>query len=174
MSTNAVSLSRAGTAKSSSTPESTNAPVSSIGTSSTPAVMRARTPATAPAPASAAVSSQATGSPNVSALGRSAPPPACCPPKNTAIPTGVSSTTTSTRRYCMNATSRSSAPSSPDMPTIPDAPPAIIPSAAVGGSSGVVRARIAPHRRLRPSVASETSATASHESASALRASASR
>ena len=74
----------------------------------------------------------------------------------------------------MNATSRSSAPSSPDMPTIPDAPPAIIPSAAVGGSSGVVRASTSPHSRLRPSVASETSATGSHELASARSASLSR
>ena len=46
----------------------------------------------------------------------------------------------STRRYCMNATSRPSAPSSSDIATIPDAPPAIIPSAAVGGSTNVKRA----------------------------------
>ena len=43
------------------------------------------------------------------------------------------------------------------MPTIPEAPPAIIPSAAVGGSSAVVRARIAPAIRQSPSVAAQTS-----------------
>ena len=154
ISENAVWLSSGGTAKSPSAPVRTSAPVSSIGTSSTPAVTRARTPATAPAAASAAVSTQSSGSPNVPpAAGRWPPPPWCGPGKKTAIPIGVSSTTTSTRRYCMNATSRSSAPSSPDMPTIPDAPPAIMPSAAVGGSSGVTRVSTAPHSRLSPSVA---------------------
>ena len=71
----------------------------------------------------------------------------------------------------MNATSRSSAPSSPDIPTIPDAPPAIIPSAAVGGSSGVVRVRIAPAARLSASVAAETSSTGTSDPATARSAS---
>ena len=146
--------------------------MSSIGTSSTPAGIRERTPATPPTPASAAVTGQASGSPNVSLIGTA--PVACSPPKNSAITTGVTSTTTSTRRYCMNATSRSSAPSSPDMPTMPDAPPAIIPSAAVGRSSTVVRASIHPAARLSAMVASETSVIASHESPSARRMSASR
>ena len=74
----------------------------------------------------------------------------------------------------MKATSRSSAPSSLDMPTIPDAPPAIMPSAAVGRSSVVVRASTAPPARLSPIVASEMSATGSHDPASARSVSASR
>ena len=54
---------------------------------------------------------------------------------------------------------------------MPDAPPAIMPSAAVGGSSGVVRASSAPASRLAASVAKDTSATGSHEPASSRRAS---
>ena len=103
--------------------------------------------------------------------GGGAPPLPCSPPNSTAIASGVRSTTTSTRRYCMNATSRSSPPSSPDIPTIPDAPPAIIPSSAVGGSSGVVRASTAPAARLSASVAADTASTGTTEPASARNAS---
>ncbi len=60
------------------------------------------------------------------------------------------------------------------MPTIPDAPPAIIPSAAVGASSGVVRARIAPAIRHSPSVAAEIRSTGSQDPARARSASACR
>ena len=56
----------------------------------------------------------------------------------------------------MIATSRSSAPSSRAMPTMPEAPPAIIPSAAVGGSASVVRVRMRPQARLSTSVAALT------------------
>ena len=56
----------------------------------------------------------------------------------------------------MNATSRSSPPRSPAMPTIPDAPPAIIPSVAVGRSSSVKRASIQPVAMLSASVAALT------------------
>ena len=51
---------------------------------------------------------------------------------NVAIGTssGVTSTTMSTRRYCMNATRRSSPPRESALPTMHDAPPATMPSDA--------------------------------------------
>jgi hypothetical protein len=55
------------------------------------------------------------------------------------------------------------------MPMIPDAPPATMPSAAVGGSSPTVRTSTQPQRRLRASVAALTIATGSHAPATALR-----
>ncbi len=71
----------------------------------------------------------------------------------------------------MKATSRSSAPRSSAIVTIPEAPPAIIPSVAVGTSSGVVRASRRPAPMLSPSVAALTEVTGSQSSASALSAS---
>ena len=146
--------------------------MTTIGPSSTPAVIRSRAAAAAPASAKATVAAHSHASPNVLAPGTAAAP--CWPPKNSAMPIGVTTTTTSTRRYCMKATSRSSAPSSPDMPTIPEAPPAISPSAAVAGSSSVVRARMAPAARLSPSVPAVTSSTGTSEPATARSASACR
>ena len=98
-------------------------------------------------------------------LGRPAAAAASPPPK-TAISSGVSSTTTSTRRYCMKATSRSSAPRSSAIVTIPDAPPAIIPSVAVGHVERRCSGRAAsPAPMLMPSVAALTSVTGSQSCA---------
>ena len=64
----------------------------------------------------------------------------------------------------MNATSRSSAPRSPAIATIPDAPPATIPSEAVGRSSRPMRARTRPAAMVTASVATLTSVTGSQRS----------
>ena len=71
----------------------------------------------------------------------------------------------------MNATRRSSPPRSSAIVTMPEAPPAIIPSVAVGMSSGVERASRRPAPMLSASVAALTSVTGSQESVSALSAS---
>ena len=71
----------------------------------------------------------------------------------------------------MNATRRSSPPRSSAIVTIPDAPPAIIPSVAVGTSSAVKRASTRPAPMLSPSVAALTSVTGSQSSPSAFSAS---
>ncbi len=152
---------------SNSTPASVSAPATSIGPSSAPAGTRASRAATAAVGAIAAVSSQSRGSPSAV----SPAPAATLPPPKTAISSGVSRTTISTRRYCMNATTRSSPPRSEAIVTIPDAPPAIIPSVAVGTSSGVQRASRRPAPMLIPSVAALTSVTGSQSSPSASSAS---
>ena len=69
----------------------------------------------------------------------------------------------------MNATSRSSPPSSRAIVMMPDAPPAIIPSAAVGAVDvGHARGHQAGAASETPSVAALTSATGSQSSPSAF------
>ena len=150
------------------TPASVSAPETSIGPSSVPAGMCTARAASAASGAISATISQSRGwakAPGPCAVGRLSPPP------KIAISSGVSNTTTSTRTYCMNATSRSSAPSSSAIVTIPEAPPAIIPSVAVGRSSSVQRASAQPVPMLSPSVAALTISTGSQSPASALSAS---
>ncbi len=134
-----------------------------IGASSDAPGNRTRRLKPQPASAAPAVSAHARASPITGSEGASGS--AGAPGKKIATRTGVRSTISSTRRYCMNATSRSSAPSSSEIPTIPDAPPATMPSAAVGPSSEVRRARTIPATSEMPSVAAVTSASGSHPSA---------
>ncbi len=89
--------------------------------------------------------------------------PAEWPGNSTATSSGVSSTTTSTRTYCMKATRRSSAPSSWAIVTMPEAPPATMPSAPVARSTPVAQDSATPQARLISSVAAPTSSTGSHE-----------
>ena len=88
--------------------------------------------------------------------------PSAVPPNARLTITGVSTTITSTRRYCMKATSRSSPPSSRAIATMPEAPPATIPSDAVAGSTPVTRASSSPAAIVSASVATLTSSTGSH------------
>jgi hypothetical protein len=67
----------------------------------------------------------------------------------------------------MKATRRSSPPRSRAIAVIPDAPPATMPSAAVGRSRSVTRAVMTPTAREMASVAALTSATGSQSSPSA-------
>ena len=168
MPANATSRSTGGTTKPSGSRRPTT-PARSIGPSSDPAGSRVSRATRMPAGARIADRTQPSTSPNVPTP--SSGVPAWWPGNTIAMSTGVATTTTSTRRYCMNATSRSSALSSPAMPTMPDAPPATMPSAAVGRSRLVHRASTMPQSRLSPSVARLTSATATHASAAASSAS---
>jgi hypothetical protein len=96
--------------------------------------------------------------------GASAAPPA---PNSTVAISGAVTTTISTRRYCMKATSRASAPSSSLIATIPLAPPAIRPSRAVGRSSPVARESSRPAASEISSVATVITAIGSQSPATA-------
>ncbi|MNP56577.1 hypothetical protein D3C76_1513120 [compost metagenome] len=77
--------------------------------------------------------------------------------------------TNSTRRYCMNATNRTSAPKSPAIATIAEAPPGDEPQAPVGPGSPLKRTRHQPETPLAASVAKSTSSTSGQSSSNGVR-----
>ena len=169
MSAKAVSRSTGGTAIAVVAPESVSAPPRIIGPSSIGEGRRTRSATSTPAAPTARVHSQPVAVPIAGGSGAAAAAPASaawCPGNRSGMSSGVSSTTTSTRAYCMKATSRSSPWRSRAIVTMPDAPPAIIPIAAVGASTSVTRASTTPTARLTPSVPALTSTTAGHSSPS--------
>ena len=100
-----------------------------IGTSSAPAGIRRRRPSTAPTPAIASVSTTGSHGGSIGPLPWSTFPAAW--PSISRATTDALSTTMMTRRYCMNATSRGSAPYSSAIAIIAEAAPGEEPQAAV-------------------------------------------
>ena len=64
--------------------------------------------------------------------------------------------TITTRRYCMNATSRGSAPNDPDITIITEAPPGAVPHTAVVPGSDLSRVSTQPMAQLMATMASTT------------------
>ena len=64
--------------------------------------------------------------------------------------------TITTRRYCMKATSRASAPKAPDISIIAEAPPGAVPHTAVVPGNTFSRVSAQPSAALRPTMASTT------------------
>ncbi|OMP13301.1 hypothetical protein COLO4_01916 [Corchorus olitorius] len=83
--------------------------------------------------------------------------------------TAAAVATNSTRRYCINATSRTSAPKSPAIATIADAPPGDDPHAPVGPGSELKRTSRKPDSPLAASVSSSTASTTGQSSSSGER-----
>ena len=111
-----------------------------------------------PAMPQPAVNARSAARPALPSSGAARSPPA---PNSTVATSGAVTTTISTRRYCMKATSRASAPSSSLIATIPLAPPAIRPSSAVGRSRPVARESSSPATTEISSVATVTMAIGS-------------
>ena len=155
---------RSGTWAPSVTPVTLSAAAITSGTSRLPAVMDSRRAITRPAIPQPAVNARSAARPAPPSSGAARSPPA---PNRTVATSGAVTTTISTRRYCMKATSRTSAPSSSAIATMPLAPPAIRPSSAVGRSSPVARESSSPAASEISSVATVTAAIGSQSPATA-------